>query len=87
VGHAVLFVGGQSLFPVRRVVFSSLVQDLFSVLEVTETANFGTTGFAAPTEAVPGPLCAMVLGQGLARVAEESSVNTSFFFVWILWRS
>ena len=51
------------------VVFSLLVQDLFSVLEVTETANFGTTGFAAPTEAVPGSLSAMVLGQGFARVA------------------
>jgi hypothetical protein len=54
---------------VRRVVFSLLVQDLFSVLEVTETANFSTTGFAAPTEAVPGPLSAMVLGQWLAPVA------------------
>ena len=65
----VLLLRRQNLLPVRRVVFSLLGQDLFSVLEVTETANFGTTGFAAPTEAVPGPLSAMVLGQWLAPVA------------------
>ena len=74
----------QNLLPVRRVVFSLMGQDLFSVLEVTETANFGTTGFAAPTEAVPGPLTAMVFGQGLALVTAsagfglQGSDETSF---------
>ena len=80
----VLLLRRQNLLPVRRVVFSLLGQDLFSVLEVTEAANFGTTGFAAPTEAVPGPLSAMVLGQGLVRVAVsadfalQDSEETSF---------
>ena len=48
VGLAVLFVGCQNLLPVRRIIFSLPVQDLISVLEVTETANCGTTGFAVP---------------------------------------
>jgi hypothetical protein len=54
---------------VGRVVFPLPVQDLFSVLEVTETANCGTTGLATPTQAVPSPLSTMILGQWLARVA------------------
>ena len=32
-------------------------------------ANFGATGFATPTEAVPGPVSAMILGQVFALVA------------------
>jgi hypothetical protein len=77
---------------VRGVVFSLLAQDLFSVLEVTETANFGATGFAAPTEAVPGPRTAMVLGQGLALVtasarlglqgSDESSFSIARAHLW-----
>ena len=47
-----------------RIVFSLLVQDLLPVHEVTEAAYFCTTGFAAPAEAIPGPLSAMILGQG-----------------------
>jgi hypothetical protein len=62
-------VGGQNLLPVRRIVFSLLVQDLFSVLEVKETPNCGTTGFAAPEEAVTIGTSAMTLGQGLPLVA------------------
>ena len=68
-GLAVLFVGVQNLLPVRRIIFSSLVQDFSPVPEVTETANDSATGLAARAEAVPGPLTAVVLGQGLALVA------------------
>ena len=50
----------------RRIIFPLPLQELFPVLEVTETANCGTTGFAAPEQAVPGPLAAVVLGQGFA---------------------
>ena len=69
----------QNLLPVRGVIFSLQGQDLFSVLEVTETANFGTTGFAAPTEAVPAPLTAMVLGQGLALVTARAGFRLQGF--------
>jgi hypothetical protein len=69
VGLAVLFLGCADLLSVRRIVFSLLIQDLFSVLEVTETTNFGRTGFAAPTEAIPGSMSAMILSQGLALLA------------------
>ena len=37
----VLFVGCQNLLSVRHIIFSPPVQDLFSVLEVTATAQFG----------------------------------------------
>jgi len=60
---------------VRRLVFSLQGEDLFSVLEVTETANFGTTSFAAPTEAVPGPLSVVVFGQGLALVTASARLG------------
>jgi hypothetical protein len=54
---------------VRGVIAALLLEDLLPVLEVMATAPNRTTGLAAPTEAVPGSLSAIVLGQGLALVA------------------
>jgi hypothetical protein len=72
VGARGLLVGlsiGLSLLPVRGVIAALLLEDLLPVLEVVATAPNRTTGFAAPAEAVPGPLSAIILGQGLALVA------------------
>lgn len=69
VGARGLLVGlsiGLSLLPVRGVIAALLLEDLLSVLEVVATAPNRTTGFAAPTEAVPVPRSAIILGQGLA---------------------
>jgi hypothetical protein len=54
---------------VRRVVFPLLLKDSLPVPEVTQPANFGTTGLAAPAEAVPGPVGLVILGRGLPLVA------------------
>ena len=40
-------------------------QELFSILEVTETENYSTAGFAAPAEAVTIGASAMILARGL----------------------
>ena len=48
-------------------------------------ANWGTAGFAAPAQTVPGSLAAMILGQGLALVAVgadlrlQDSLGSCFF--------
>jgi hypothetical protein len=60
---------GLPLLPVRGIIAALQLEDLLPVLEVVATALNRTTGFAAPTEAVPGPLSAIILGQGLALVA------------------
>ena len=67
-----LVVGARGLLaglPVRGVIAALLLEDLLPVLEVVATAPNRTTGFAAPAEAVPGPLSAIILAQGRGLVA------------------
>jgi hypothetical protein len=92
VGARGLLVGlsiGLYLLPVRGVIAALLLEDLLPVLEVVATAPNRTTGFAAPAEAVPGPLSAIILGQGLALVAIGAGLRLqdclgSYFFVCLL---
>jgi hypothetical protein len=72
-----------SLLPVRGVIAALLLEDLLPVLEVVASAPNRTTGFAAPTEAVPGPLSAIIFSQGLGLVAIGASLQDSpgsYFF-------
>jgi hypothetical protein len=71
--------------PVRGVIAALLLENSLSVLEVVATAPNRTTGFAAPAEAVPGPLSAIILAQGLRLVAIGTGLRLqacleSFFF-------
>jgi hypothetical protein len=70
---------------VRGVIAALLLEDSLSVLEIVASAYFCTTRFAPPTEAVPGPLSAIIFDQGLALLAIGAGLRPqdslgSFFF-------